>query len=47
MPANLELMEFEHETPPRALGGRSGAPASRCFFDRVARALESVEDRYD
>ncbi|MET0528606.1 MAG: plasmid partitioning protein RepA [Microvirga sp.] len=44
IPANLELMEFEHETP-RALGQRrSGDPL---FFDRVAQALESVQDRYD
>ncbi len=44
VPANLELMEFEHETP-RALGHRrAGEPL---FFDRVAQALETVESRYD
>ncbi len=44
VPANLELMEFEHETP-RALGQRrAGEPL---FFDRVAQALETVADRYD
>lgn len=44
VPANLELMEFEHETP-RALGQRrAGDPL---FFDRVLQAIETVADRYD
>ena len=43
VPANLELMEFEHDTP-RALGEkRTGA----LFFARVAEALGSVQERYD
>ena len=42
VPGNLELMEFEHDTP-RALAERSGEP----FFGRVATALGSVADRYD
>lgn len=44
VPANLELMEFEHETPRALSERRSGEPL---FFDRVAQALESVESRYD
>ena len=45
VPGNLELQEFEHETP-RALAitrSRTETP----FFARVARALADVEDRYD
>jgi len=44
VPANLELMEFEHETP-RALSERR--PGEPLFFDRIAQALESVESQYD
>lgn len=42
VPGNLELMEFEHDTP-RALAERSTEP----FFGRVATALGSVADDYD
>lgn len=42
IPGNLELMEYEHDTP-RALAERSTEP----FFGRVASALGSVEARYD
>jgi chromosome partitioning protein len=44
VPGNLELMEFEHETP-RALADarRSG----NMFFKRVGEALSSVEADYD
>lgn len=43
VPANLELMEFEHDTP-KALGEkRTGA----LFFARVAEALGSVQGDYD
>jgi chromosome partitioning protein len=44
VPGNLELMEFEHETP-RAMSKRSG-PES-LFFRRVAAAIEDVEADYD
>ena len=44
VPGNLELMEFEHETP-KALADRK--PSDRMFFARVAQALATVEDRYD
>jgi chromosome partitioning protein len=42
IPGNLELMEFEHETP-RALANRGG----NLFFTRIAEALEPVADDYD
>ena len=43
VPANLELMEFEHDTP-KALGEkRTGS----LFFARVAETLGSVQDQYD
>lgn len=42
VPGNLDLMEFEHETP-RALAARDGT----LFFTRVDDALASVETDYD
>ena len=42
IPGNLELMEFEHDTP-KALGERGSEP----FFGRIATTLGSVADRYD
>ncbi|MCO8146375.1 plasmid partitioning protein RepA [Rhodovulum tesquicola] len=42
IPGNLDLMEFEHETP-RALANRSGS----FFFTRVGDALAQVEAEYD
>lgn len=42
VPGNLELMEFEHETP--AAIQRGGA---RAFFARVRDVLEKVETDYD
>jgi chromosome partitioning protein len=45
VPGNLELMEFEHETP-RALMQRQ-AGDDNLFFTRLARALAVVEERYD
>ncbi len=44
VPGNLELMEFEHETP-RAMGKRSGP--EDLFFRRVASVIEQVEGDYD
>lgn len=44
VPGNLELQEFEHETP-RALSLTRGTGAP--FFGRVAAAIDSVADRYD
>jgi chromosome partitioning protein len=42
IPGNLDLMEFEHETP-RALIERGG----NLFFTRISDALANVEDDYD
>ena len=42
MPGNLELMEFEHDTP-RAIVERSG----KFFFTRIGDALAEVEADYD
>lgn len=42
VPGNLELMEFEHDTPKALVDGEGEA-----FFGRVATALGEVADRYD
>jgi len=42
IPGNLDLMEFEHETP-RALAARTG----QMFFTRVGEKLAEVESEYD
>lgn len=42
VPGNLDLMEFEHETP-RALAQRDG----NLFFTRVGAVLSEVEKEYD
>lgn len=42
IPGNLDLMEFEHETP-RAIIGRSG----NVFFTRIGDKLAEVEADYD
>jgi chromosome partitioning protein len=44
VPGNLELMEFEHETPKALLG--VGQPRDM-FFTRMDAALASVADNYD
>lgn len=44
IPANIELMEFEHETPKALAQRESGDPL---FFARVATVLATVESRYD
>lgn len=43
VPANLELMEFEHTTPAAL---RSDA-SHELFFARIATALDDVSERYD
>jgi chromosome partitioning protein len=43
VPGNLELMEFEHDTPRALIDKREGP----LFFGRIARALAEVEGRYD
>lgn len=45
VPGNLELQEFEHDTP-RVLSER-GRNQERMFFARVSMSLESVADQYD
>jgi chromosome partitioning protein len=44
IPGNLEVMEYEHETP-RVLANRSGTGA--IFFERLKLALAEVEADYD
>jgi chromosome partitioning protein len=44
IPGNIELMEFEHETPKALASKQEGDPL---FFARVAIALGTVQDRYD
>ncbi len=44
VPGNLELMEFEHETPKALLDGDI---ANGMFFTRMDQALATVADRYD
>lgn len=45
VPGNLELQEFEHDTPRVLAEGRRSS--DRMFFSRIAMALASVDDRYD
>lgn len=45
VPGNLELMEFEHQTPRYMMEGRSRP--EELFFRRVARAIAEVDDDYD
>jgi len=44
VPGNIELMEFEHESPKALAEKKSG---DALFFARVAQALGSVKDDYD
>jgi chromosome partitioning protein len=46
VPGNLELMEFEHDTP-RILAQGQGSDYGRIFFARLDEALSSVADDYD
>lgn len=45
VPGNLELMEYEHETPQAIVSGRSRGEGM--FFRRLKMVLGEVEDRYD
>lgn len=45
VPGNLELMEFEHQTPRHMMENRSRP--DELFFRRVARAIEDVESDFD
>ena len=42
VPGNLDLMEFEHDTPRALAQGEGGL-----FFTRVGDALAEIEDQYD
>jgi chromosome partitioning protein len=44
IPGNIELMEFEHESPRALIGKRS---ENALFFARLAQALATVQDQYD
>lgn len=44
IPGNLEVMEYEHETP-RVLANKTASGA--IFFERLKLALSEVEDDYD
>ena len=44
VPGNLELMEFEHDTPKMLAEKRT---ADGLFFARVARAISTVDKNYD
>ena len=43
IPANLELQEYEYDTPLAMQGGTEG----KRFFTRLAKVLADVDDRYD
>ncbi|MDW5318339.1 plasmid partitioning protein RepA [Rhizobium sp. PL01] len=45
VPANLELQEYEYDTP-LAMTNRS-SNEGKTFFTRISRALQEVDDRYD
>ncbi|WP_448954777.1 plasmid partitioning protein RepA [Labrys neptuniae] len=45
VPANLELQEYEYDTPLAATNRTSSD--GRLFFTRITNALREVEDRYD
>ncbi|WP_442919386.1 plasmid partitioning protein RepA [Methylobacterium sp. SyP6R] len=44
VPANLELMEFEHDTPKALLQRRSG---DTLFFARIGQAIGQAQNLYD
>jgi chromosome partitioning protein len=44
VPGNIELMEFEHESPRALIGKRS---ENALFFARLAQALATVQHQYD
>jgi len=43
IPANLELQEYEYETPLSMQGSNEG----KRFYTRLGRSLEEVDDRFD
>lgn len=47
VPGNIELQEFEHETPQALTRRHSGIDSGPLFFARIQAALASVEPNYD
>jgi chromosome partitioning protein len=47
IPASLELVEFEHETPRNALQDHDDALGGTRTFSRIDNALQSIADDYD
>jgi len=45
IPANLELQEYEYETPIAA--SNKSSKEGRLFFTRISQALKEVDARYD
>ncbi|KTR02160.1 chromosome partitioning protein ParA [Aureimonas ureilytica] len=45
IPGNIEVMEYEHETPRALAGGTAGMDG--VFFERLRLAIAEVEDDYD
>lgn len=45
IPANLELQEYEYETPIAA--SNKSSKEGRLFFTRISQALKEVDSRYD
>ena len=45
IPANLELQEYEYDTPVAA--SNRDTPEGRQFFTRISNALKEVDDQYD
>lgn len=45
VPANLELQEYEYDTPLAAT--QKGSTDGRLFFTRISDALKEVDNRYD
>ena len=46
VPGNIELMEFEYDTP-RILATRVAGETGRVFFARLDESLTTIADRYD
>jgi len=45
VPANLELQEYEYETP--LMAANKSTPEGRMFFTRISQSLKEVDHKYD